>query len=192
MKLGHRRIAYIGGDPHLYRKQGEPTSYRLIEEQRMAGYLDTLKQQGLPIDEKLIALSEYYSLEDGGFAGDGALFAEQFLNEPNPPTAVFATCDILAAGVLQTLYRHDLRVPDDVSVVGYDGTYAPFLTPPLTTVQQPMLEIGGRAAQILIALQDESQSEAAGEWRRERLTTYLSVRSSTGPAPVRSAVTGTR
>ncbi|MCB0046642.1 MAG: LacI family DNA-binding transcriptional regulator [Caldilineaceae bacterium] len=185
IELGHERIAYIGGDPHYYQKRGEPTSYRLIEEERLAGYVDVLNKYGLPVDKQLVALGEYYSMEDGGFAGDGALYTEEFLGVANPPTAIFATCDILAAGALQTLYRHGLGVPDDMSVVGFDGTYAPFLTPSLTTVQQPMLEIGGRAAQILIELQDAPESEEPAVQRREQLTTYLSVRSSTGPAPDR-------
>ena len=191
--LGHRHIAYIGADPDHYRKNGQPTTYRQIEEQRLAGYVDTLTRHGLPIDQRYIALGQYYSLEDGGFAGDGAMFTEQFLRLQTRPTAIFATCDILAAGVLQSLYRHGLSVPEDVSVIGYDNTYAPYLTPPLTTVEQPMPEIGGTAARILIETQAEWNAHAAIEnvrWEQRQLTTYLNSRSSTAPPLTAGALTG--
>src|SRR5690606_4089955 len=97
------------------------------------------------------------------------------------PTAIFAGCDILAAGVLQEAYRAGLRVPDDLSIVGFDDTYAPYLTPALTTVEQPVYAIGQAAIRLaMAALEDDGEDVI----RTERLATTLVVRCSTGPAPV--------
>ena len=97
------------------------------------------------------------------------------------PTAIFATYDIFAAGVLQAVYEAGLRVPADVSVIGFDNTYAPYLAPQLTSVAQPMLDIGRTAARIVVqTLQEE---EPPPSLRTEVLSTRLVVRASTGPSP---------
>jgi LacI family transcriptional regulator len=177
IRLGHQRIAFIGGDPNYHPNAAS----RLVEEQRLSGYRDTLKLHGLPIDDALIVLGEYYSLEDGGFAGDGHAYARRLLEMRPRPTAIFAACDIVAAGVLQATYEYSLRVPDDVSLVGFDDTYAPHLSPPLTTVEQPMLGIGRAAARIMVRLAEGDHDN--GQSQIETLSTRLVVRASTGPPP---------
>jgi DNA-binding LacI/PurR family transcriptional regulator len=93
------------------------------------------------------------------------------------PTAIFATCDIMAAGILQETHVCQLRVPDDLSLVGFDDTYASHLTPPLTTVQQPMAELGRTAVRLAMT----SRANELASPLRERLTTRLIVRESTAP-----------
>jgi LacI family transcriptional regulator len=73
------------------------------------------------------------------------------LTRPNPPTAIFAANDVMASGVIDAVHDLGMRVPADVSVMGYDDRdMARFLRPPLTTVRLPMAEIGATAAQMLI------------------------------------------
>lgn len=201
--LGHRRIAFIGAgyDPAAH------SAAHLIEEQRLSGYCDALHGHGLAVDERWIGLGEYYSLEGegGGVPGDGHRFAARFLAGEPRPTAIFAACDLLAAGALQAIYEAGLRVPHDISLVGFDNTIGPFLTPPLTTVAQPMIEIGRAAARLAIeqleggldgeadnGVGDGPHGGAGGsgadgavhaEHPVERLAVRLVLRSSTGPAP---------
>ena len=175
--LGHERIGYIGGDQLGYRTDLS------VDEQRLSGYRDALRNHGIqPLDE-WYASGKYYSLEDGYH------IMEKFL-ERGQVTAVLTACDILAAGALQAIYQRNLRVPKDISVVGFDDTYASYLSPPLTTVQQPMFEIGQTAARIAIealdrealdpeALDRHPLSEAE-DYRVEHLSTRLTIRASTG------------
>jgi LacI family transcriptional regulator len=163
IELGHRAIGYIGGDPRSYRTNLS------VDEQRLAGYRDTLVKHGIEPREDWYASGKYYSLEDGYQIMDGFLARGEV-------TAVIAACDILAAGALQAVYHHQLRVPDDISVVGFDDTYASYLAPPLTTVQQPMFEIGQMAARLAIESLDRGEIEP---YRTERLSTRLTVRAST-------------
>lgn len=166
IELGHRRIGYIGGNPRSY-----PTNLS-IDEQRLAGYRDTLKKfQITPVDH-WYASGKYYSVEDG------YQLMDKFLSR-GEITAVLTACDILAAGALQAIYDHHLRVPDDISVVGFDDTYAPYLSPPLTTVRQPMFEIGQMAARIAIEALDAKPEHQPAGFRVESLSTQLAVRSST-------------
>jgi DNA-binding LacI/PurR family transcriptional regulator len=79
----------------------------------------------------------------------GYLGMHPFLDRAEPPTAVGATSDLLAACALQGLYERSLRVPSDVSVVGFDDTYAPYFAPPLTTVEQPIVDMGKAAATLV-------------------------------------------
>ena len=181
VNLGHKRIAFIGQDPLL---PGEETValHRRVEEERLAGYLDALRTHAVPIDDDLIAMGSYYSLEDRKLARDGYALMRALLAVEPRPTAVFATCDLLAAGVLQALYERSLRVPADVSVVGFDDTYASYLTPPLTTVEQPMADIGKAAARIVLQLLEHPDVDGTSP-HTVRLSSQLVVRASTGPAP---------
>jgi DNA-binding LacI/PurR family transcriptional regulator len=76
----------------------------------------------------------------------GYVSMRRFLDRADLPTAVFATSALLTAGALQALYERSFRVPSDVSVVGFDDTYTPYFATPLTTVEQPMLDMGKAAA----------------------------------------------
>lgn len=165
--LGHKRIGYIGGEKLAYRTNLS------VDEQRLAGYRDALSNHGITPDNDWYASGKYYSLEDG------YRIMEKFL-ERGDITAVLTACDILAAGALQSIYRRNLRIPDDISVVGFDDTYASYLSPPLTTVQQPMFEIGQVAARIAIEALDAAVSDKGDAYRVEHLSTRLTVRSSTG------------
>ena len=153
LDLGHRRIGFIGGDPGLYpyanlRKQ-------TVEEERLAAYRDALTEASLGVPEELVYLGRYASLEDGGRNGEGYRHMRRLLELDGRPTAVFATCDILAAGALQAVYEARLRVPEDISVVGFDDTLATSLTPALTTVAVPMWDVG--------------QAAGAAAWRLRRV-----------------------
>jgi LacI family transcriptional regulator len=108
-------------------------------------YKDALKGHEIQFDERLIRNGEWEDPQSGYQA------AKELLALDNPPTAIFAANDIMAAGVIDAAHDLGLRVPDDVSVIGYDDRdVARFLKPSLTTVRLPMADIGSAAAQMLI------------------------------------------
>lgn len=166
INLGHKRIGYIGGDPRNY------LTDLSVDEQRLAGYRDTMLKNHITPSDNWYASGKYYSIEDG------YQLMERFLDK-GEVSAVIAACDILAAGALQAIYNRHLRVPEDISVVGFDDTYAPYLSPPLTTVRQPMFEIGQMAARIAIEAQNFTGEQHPDNFRIEHLSTQLTVRSST-------------
>jgi DNA-binding LacI/PurR family transcriptional regulator len=133
--LGHDRIAHVTGARTLR-----------ISEDRLAGYRDALAAISVTPDPQLIA--------EGGFTEEGGYAATRTLLESGHEfTAVFAANDLSALGVLSALAANGRRVPDDVSVVGFDDVrLSAFTTPPLTTVRQPAAEIGQRATELLIDL----------------------------------------
>lgn len=132
---GHRRIAFLGGDPD-HTDAGA----------RQQGYMDALLASGLTPDTGLMVQGDYHE------AG-GALAMERLLHGRKRFTAVFAANDQMAFGALLSLHRRGLRVPEDVSVVGYDDlASAQFMIPPLTTVHQAGYEMGQIAATSMLAL----------------------------------------
>nr|BBH88099.1 LacI family transcriptional regulator [Thermosporothrix sp. COM3] len=175
--LGHRRIAYLGEiPPGPAERKAQPHQNR-IEHERFSGYCDTLAHHQIPLDTELIVLDRFYTSADNGLlAGYHAM--QKLLRSGKRPDAVFATSDIIAAGVLQALYAAHLSIPEDISVVGFDNTYSPYLSPPLTTVEQPMEQMGRAAVQMVIHHFQQHQQE---EPTHIRLTTRLVVRGSTGP-----------
>ena len=185
---GHRRIAYVG---RRLPPAGELRDVRNVEVQRFKGYLDALGHHHIPVDGQLIILDDYYirDLNDGNFGvgvnSVGYRHMQQLLQLDERPTAVFAASDLLAAGALQAINEAGLHVPRDISVVGFDNTIAPFLSPPLTTVALPLLDIGRAAAQIAVG-QIERLGEA-GEIEIRQLTTTLILRRSTGKVAVKTA-----
>jgi LacI family transcriptional regulator len=133
--LGHRRIAMLTGRPDLQSAQ--------LREQ---GYRQALRAAGIPVDESLIQVGAY----DPGISSGAA---RQLLTAPRRPTAVFAANDVSAIATVQTARELGLRVPDDLSVVGFDNIPDSALcTPSLTTVNQPIHEMGRRAITLLINL----------------------------------------
>ncbi|MCG5216372.1 LacI family DNA-binding transcriptional regulator [Streptosporangium sp. KLBMP 9127] len=155
--LSHERIAIVTGRP------GVPAAV-----ERRAGYRQAMTAAGLKADPRWEVC--------GYFQMDGALQATRALLDalPEPPTAVFACSDAMALGVYQALGEHGLRVPDDVSVVGFDDSLAAeYATPALTTVRQPWPELGRTALTALLADRPRARTE---------VPTVLVVRSSTAPA----------
>ena len=135
INLGHRRIAHISGAAH------QPDAG-----QRLTGYRQALEQAGLPFDETLI--------QRGNFEESGGLVAmDRLLDSGVEFTAVFASNDQTAYGARLALHRRHIRVPDDVSLVGFDDLPGSlYTTPPLTTVRQPIYEIGRMAAESMTRL----------------------------------------
>jgi len=135
ISLGHRRIGIITCPLHL-------TTSRA----RLAGYREALERAGIPIDPTLIHEGNY-------LLGDGVRQTHALLNLPDPPTAIFAGNDAQATGVYQALYQRNIRIPEDMSVIGFDDVmYAAQMSPPLTTVHQPLVEMGRMAANMLLRL----------------------------------------
>ncbi len=173
LKLGHKRIAYIGQKPGLV--DNKLADYVDIE--RFGAYQDSLKPRKL-FDESLVALGKSYTLDDTSAQGDGYHAMRRWLDEGQHITAVFAGSDILAAGVLQAIHEHGLSVPRDISVIGYDDTFAPFLTPLLTTVRLPAHELGETAARLAI---ERIHAKGVKKPKDYKLKSELIVRKSTGP-----------
>jgi len=133
--LGHRRIGFIGGRPDLQSAI-----------QRLEGYEEGLQKAGIPIVPQLIRPGDYTRQT-------GYLRARELLGLPDPPTAIFAANDRSAIGVIEAAHELGWRIPQDLSVVGFDNVpEAAHTTPPLTTVEQPMKRIGYVAAEMLIHL----------------------------------------
>lgn len=131
--LGHRRIAHIAGP----KSHADATA-------RHAGYLRALGEAGVQPDPRLIVQGDF--LEGGGL-----LAMNNLLDGGQPFTAVFAANDQTAFGARVALYRRGVRVPDDLSLVGFDDLpAAAYLTPPITTVRQPIYEMGLFAAHALL------------------------------------------
>jgi len=155
--LGHRRIGIITGPLHL-------TTSRA----RLAGYREALERAGIPIDPTLICEGNY-------LLGDGIKQTYTLLDLPDPPTAIFSMNDAQATGVYQALYQRNIRIPDVISVIGFDDvTYAAQMSPPLTTIRQPLIEIGKMAATMLLRLIAGQSFES----NHVELSTSLVVRAS--------------
>lgn len=159
INLGHERIGLISGRPR-------PTPFR-PEDNRFIGYRDTMTEAGLPIDPDLEACG-HFTIEGGERA------MTTLLARANPPTAVFAMSDEMAFGALRSLRAHGLEPGRDVSVVGFDGhEMSEHLD--LTTVVQPVEEIGARAARLLLARLDDPTADP----KHEVLALDMVVRGST-------------
>jgi LacI family transcriptional regulator len=133
--LGHRRIGFISGRPSL-----------LSARQRQQGYHDALQQAGLPVLPELVV--------EGDYSRETAMTcARQLLTLAEPPSAIMASNDQSAMAVMAVAGELGLCVPQDLSVVGFDNTpESAYITPPLTTVDQSIVGMGRRAAELLIGL----------------------------------------
>ncbi|TDC51446.1 LacI family transcriptional regulator [Micromonospora sp. KC207] len=160
LSLGHRRIGFIAGPPQL-----------MCSRARLDGYRAALDGVGVAVDDALIRPGNFYH-ESGYAAG------VQMLALPDPPTAIFASSDQMALGVYEAVRKRGLRVPDDVSVVGFDDLpEVRWCSPPLTTVRQPLAEMGMLAARTVLRLARGEKIESP----RVELATELVVRDSAGP-----------
>lgn len=159
VELGHRRIAMIAGLPNL-----------LCTQARLGGYRAALERAGITPDPELLRFGDH-------FPPSGRAAALELLDLTEPPTAIFAGTDLQAFGAYKALQSRGLRIPDDISVVGFDDLAAcDWVTPPLTTVQQRLVDMARMAVQVII-----DGGSDAGEARRIELATSLTVRESTAP-----------
>jgi LacI family transcriptional regulator len=162
--LGHRRIAAITGH-----------GYMMATQERLRGYHSALGAAGVLPDPRLEVESNFDV--DGGREAAAAL-----LELEDRPTAIFAFNDPLAIGAMQAVLTRGLRVPEDISIVGFDDTAeAGLVTPQLTTVRQPLAEMGRMGVSLLMRLLEGRRFEAL----HVELATQLVVRGSTAPPPAR-------
>lgn len=145
LEQGHRHIAILAIRSG---KQGHYKDYVGTLGARMSGYLKALKQYGLDINGRSVRLLECVSTEAGGQEGFQTLWRSR-----NKPTAIVAMSDIIAIGAMKAAVAVGLTVPQDLSVVGFDDiALAGLVSPALTTVSQPSIEKGRRAASLLVNL----------------------------------------
>ncbi|MCX3058301.1 LacI family DNA-binding transcriptional regulator [Streptomyces beihaiensis] len=159
-ELGHRRVAMISGPQDV-----------LCFCARLDGYRSAVRAVGLPCDPELVVHSAL-TREDGHAAARG------LLSLPDRPTAVFTANDIQAVGVYQAAREAGLRIPEDLSVVGFDDLpMASWMDPPLTTVHQPLTEMAVAATELALTL---GRGERAPQTGLE-IATSLTLRESTAP-----------
>ena len=160
--LGHSRIGCLTGlreNPHSL--------------ERLAGYKHALESAGLEYDEQ-------YVIEGDFTLGSGQDAAKQIMRRPKPPTAIFCMSDQMAMGAIQALQAQGIKIPQQVSVVGFDNIpYAEFWHPSITTVSQPAEEIGKRSVDMLVAMIEGEEFTLESKI----LPTQLIVRDSSGAAP---------
>ncbi len=160
LDLGHRRIAMLSG----------PTQWPCCRA-RLDGYRAAMDAAGVPVDPALVRTSTLYV--EGGLR-DGT----ELLRLPDPPTAVFCSNDLQALGMYEAARRAGVRIPDDLSVVGFDDlSFTQWAGPPMTTVRQPLVQMGAAAARMVLALSEGERLEQ----HRVELATTLVVRDSTAP-----------
>lgn len=165
LALNHRRIAFIGGPLDL-------KSARI----RRTAFLRGLADCGVSVDQRLV--------ESGNHKIDGGLEAmTRLLAGPKPPTAALASNDLTAIGAMRAVRRAGFRVPEDVSLIGFDDIQlAEFTEPPLTTVRLPRLILAQRAFEALVT-HLENKNEPNRRGAEHVVATELIVRLSTAPAP---------
>ncbi len=162
ISLGHKRIGVISGlkdNPHAI--------------ERLEGYKEAIADAGIAFEKDLVAEGDFTM-----WSGLNAAF--QFCNMKNRPTAIFSMNDEMAIGAMQTLKSQGLRIPEDISVTGFDDiAYAKYSDPSLTTISQPAEEMGKMAMDMLLkVIEGEPLSQ-----RECVLPTEFIIRKSTGPAP---------
>ncbi|MES2934188.1 MAG: LacI family DNA-binding transcriptional regulator [Pseudomonadota bacterium] len=162
LDAGHRDIAFISGPVK------NPDSF-----ERMRGYQETLLKAGIAIDQRLMLRGDFNQ------AG-GVIAINQLVESKAHFTAVFAANDLSSYGARLGLFRHGLRVPEDVSLVGFDDLpHSSFCIPPLTTIRQPAYQLGRQAANAVVRLIGSGEVAAS-----ERLPLELIVRESVRPLPL--------
>jgi len=160
LSLGHRRIAFIAGSPYT----GQSA-------EREAAYTEALREAGIAHDPALVVPGLF--IQTGGYAA-----TERLLDLPQPPTAIFAANDEMAFGAIDAIHSRGMRVPEHISVVGFDDIpTASYIHPPLTTVRQPLEAICARAVHELLELIEGREVEP----RKIAFPLELVVRQSTGP-----------
>jgi DNA-binding LacI/PurR family transcriptional regulator len=180
----HRNVSYIAPDNqdgayrltmHLiaqgHRRIGFTTRPQLgtVSEDRLAGYRQALEEAGLPVDPNLI-------IETVIEPCSGCRALEALLQLDDPPTALFAFYDLMAVDAAQAAQERHLRIPEDMAIAGFDGLRSSLITTPaITTVEQPLEEMGQRATEILLRHVRDGDTPA----ERITLPVKLIVRNST-------------
>jgi LacI family transcriptional regulator len=160
IKLGHTRIGFITGSMDLG-----------CSVERLDGYRSALRTYHIPDRPDLIYEGYFFQLD--GYAGASAL-----LDLSDPPTAIFASNDVMAMGVMDAVRNRGLRVPEDISIVGFDDIpQASLIHPAITTINQPLEKMGRVATQMLLDLLGHPDRDA----NRIELPTQLVVRDSCSP-----------
>lgn len=183
LSLGHRRFGFLG-----YRDN-------LFTQERWEGFSSKLKNAGVSLEPDCVVMD----LDNGAMGAREA--AIRMLRKPDAPTALFCASDRVAARALQGAWALGLRVPTDLSVVGYNGdAWAQLLPAPLTTITQPRLALGEQAAQLVLAECGQHGSHSGNgngnghahengagvqPGRRVVLNPWLVIRESSGPVPGR-------
>src|SRR6185369_9409418 len=160
LKLGHKRIAFLAG----------PLAVPWTQE-RFEGYRRALRESGLDVDDKLV-------FQAGRTVEDGANAALQMINEASDATAIQAVNDLVAVGCAQEMLKQGLRIPQDLSIVGFGNILvSEHFRVPLTTLRQPKFRLGSAAVDSMLQLLRGQRPEA------RRLPAELIVRSSSGIPP---------
>jgi DNA-binding LacI/PurR family transcriptional regulator len=160
LELGHRRIAIISGPQDV-----------LCSQARLAGFRSAHEEAGLRVDPELVRYGNFYV--DAGYK-----HGMELLSRPGRPTAIFAGSDTQAMGVLRAARRLGLDIPGQLSVIGYDNLpLAGWTDPGLTTIDQPLRDMAGTAARMLLDLARGNELPTS----RIDLVTELVVRESTAP-----------
>ncbi|KAB2865368.1 MULTISPECIES: LacI family DNA-binding transcriptional regulator [Exiguobacterium] len=162
-ELGHRHIAHIAGDSSIDAGAA-----------RVKGYELAMQTLDLPIQPGYLVNAGFFSVEEGKQA------MEKLLQLASPPTAVFVAGDQMAIGAIEAVHEHGLRVPEDISIIGYDDIeMIKYITPKLTTIRQDTDEIGEAAAELLI------EQMTAKERRTERRVIPVTLIERASCAPVK-------
>jgi len=160
LELGHRRIAFFGGSPAVPAAQ-----------ERLEGYRRALRESDIQLDDRLIFAA-------GGTIEEGEKAALQMLNESPGATAVQAVNDLVAIGAATVFLQQGLRIPRDLSIVGFGNVLiSEHFRVPLTTVRQPKFRLGAAAMESMLRVLRGEQPNT------KRLPAELAIRDSTGPPP---------
>ena len=156
IKTGCKRIAHITGFSHLSTNSN-----------RLRGYIDGLKKNGLPVIKEMIIQTEGFNHEDG------IVPVETLLKSNNLPDAIFAVNDRLAVSAMRTAKKLDFKIPDDISIIGFDDEpHSSYFTPPLSSVWQPVYSMGMLSVRILL----QEIKEESTQFRNEIFKTELVIR----------------
>lgn len=134
--LGHKRIGHISNAPFSYTSSHD----------RLSGYRLALADSSLPYDEDLVYEGAFTDV-----SGCGPMQA--MLDLPDPPSAVFVGSDVVALGAIKVIYERGLKIPDDLSIIGFDDIFiGKYLQPPLTSVHLPAYELGKQASELILGV----------------------------------------
>jgi len=163
IERGHKRIGIILGIP------GATTT-----EERLAGYCQALKENDLPLTKELIVWG-YYRVKEGQKA------ASQLLSLSYPPTAIFSTNNLMTLGLLQELFCHNIKIPQEIAVVTFDDLdWSNIFSPPLTVVRQDPYQMGYQSVHLLLTrLRAKTEKTTIDKYIEIRVPTKLIIREST-------------